>query len=792
MATSVARPRDVTPLVGVWALDEGYQIQRLLFRSDGRYQLETRSTGSDFGYAFTEAGRYESEGGALTLAPYEYLGEPQRKHYETQLADGVLTLSSPEFGIVQVYQLEPGSGDEVLARERVDRDPVGTWGHRVQHWGTAEYTFRPGGYYVLKNTPEDGQFPPDFIRGRYTHDGARLTLTPYGGTAEAYEADFFGDTLTLIRQGDVSGDSATYTEVPGSEADVRARSAEADAFLGREHWQVGTWEIRDAVHTVDLTLRPDGHYVAVEHTEFLAGVVRGRYTLEARRIHLRPFVGQELYARSNGEFGKVERTRTLDYYDGELQFIDLEAFSQSVTLARKRPESEAPVLDKTREARAQRERDGWHLGIWEVNDPAGWMEFTFRPDGRYIAKAGTAGVPGEVERGRYVVGREKITLAPYSGLGPARGFELDLYDGDLVLVGDLRRLVVARQLPDSAAVVEQKTRDPGSMKGERGSILGLWTAPLPGQSAELVFRPDGEFRLTRCTGGVVSHDYGIYAADVPSRALVSDSRFVAVQTHGLDFYGDTLTIFGGLGPPRSYTVNLGAVDAAVEASHAADAAEAQVDAEWLARVPVGPRDPNAVQMPTADVPADPNPTRIFDGAAVLTSFQLYRYFIAGFVYFNEQGTIRSVPVTNSREFYFFPTGRALVRFRNHRVGGRYPITAVDISDSWGAYRVEPRGEERDILHRYADNVVVLESDSGDRAEMTLEDGRRHLFWGKDYQILSPWAAEQKPIPCQLPDGSDPSLMNTGVSLSTTIAADDVGDPAPNAPGGPDIAAPPGA
>jgi len=65
-------------------------------------------------------------------------------------------------------------------------------------------------------------------------------------------------------------------------------------------------------------------------------------------------VGQGLYAKSNGEFGKVERVRGLDYYDGELQFIDLESFFQSVT---------------------------------------------------------------------------------YAGLGPARGFELDLYDGDFNRMG---------------------------------------------------------------------------------------------------------------------------------------------------------------------------------------------------------------------------------------------------------------------------------------------------------------------------------------------------------------------
>jgi hypothetical protein len=70
-------------------------------------------------------------------------------------------------------------------------------------------------------------------------------------------------------------------------------------------------------------------------------------------------------------------------------------------------------------------------------------------------------------------------------------------------------------------------------------------------------------------------------------------------------------------------------------------------------------------------------------------------------------------------------------------------------------------------------VVVVETDLGEVIEMTLEDGRRHLFWGKDFQILSAWADEQRPIACEAPADPDPSLMNTGVSLSTTIAAEAV-------------------
>jgi hypothetical protein len=222
----------------------------------------------------------------------------------------------------------------------------------------------------------------------------------------------------------------------------------------------------------------------------------------------------------------------------------------------------------------------------------------------------------------------------------------------------LNRLVVARKIPGSDLTVIEKSRNPESMKGERGSILGLWTANLPGEYDELVFRHDGQFRLNRCVNNAPYQDYGFYSADMASRSLIYDSRFVPVQNQGLDFYGNTLTIFGGgFGSPSTYTVNLGSVDTAIAASHAADTAEEQVDAQWLARIPIGPRDPNAVQIPTGDLPADPNPTHLFNSPTVLTNYQLYRRLIPGWVYFNVNGTIKSVAVVNTREWHFFPTGR---------------------------------------------------------------------------------------------------------------------------------------
>lgn len=762
-------------LVGIWASDQGYQVVELLFRANGRYQLDTRSTDPNFDLSSTERGRYQVTGTTLTLFPYEYFGDPQGKPFEFQIAGGSLDLTHLDFPLTETYVFQPGSRESVLAQEQASAELVGTWERHITFYGDTEYTFRPGGYYIQKSSPEGG-FPPEYVRGRYERDGATLMIRPYGGIEAQYEVDFFAGTLTVIRAEATSGESATYQLVAGSKAEVTAKSASADTFLASTNWQVGVWTIRDAVQSVDLTLRPDRYYVATNHTQFLEGVVRGRYVLDGRTIHLKPFLGQGLYAKSNGEFGKVERTRTLDYYEGELQFIDEDSISQSVTLAQKEPGSQATVAAKVEQAKAQRDQQGWQVGIWEVNDPEGWMEFTFRPDNRYIAKSGSGGVPYAVERGRCRFETAKITLAPYTGLGSARGFEWDLYDGDLFLIGDLNRMVIARKVTGSEAGVIAKTIDPLALKGERGPILGLWTANLPGASAELVFRDDGQFRLKRCVNQVTSYDYGLYSADSTSRKLVYDSRFVAAQTRELDYYGNTLTIYGGLHTPSTYAVNLGMVNTAINASFAADAADALVDEQWLARVPIGPRDPNAVQLPSGDIPADPNPGSIFPGASVFTGYQFYRRLILGEVYFNVQGTIKSVSVVNTREWHFFPTGRVLVRFKNYRATPVHPITVADVSDSWGAYRIEGKPVEQDILHIYADNALHIETDLGETMDMTLEDGRRHLFWGKDYMLQSEWATEQKPVPCQLPDGADGSLMNTGISLSTPIAPDEIADP----------------
>lgn len=757
------------PLHGIWVFDEDYQITELLFRPDGKYQRDTRSTMPDINYSFSERGRYSVAGQRINFTSFEFIGEPEGQEFNFSIAGGTLVLESVEFGYTETYQFKPGSKEDVIARQGVPRNLIGKWERPFPYGGTAEYLFRPGGVYMLKNTSDGNELPPEYIRGRYETVNSELAITPYSGVEAVYEMDFFGDELTLIRNQGTSGDSLTFTKIPGSAAEVQAKSAEAEAFLSSENWQVGLWEIREPYLNVDLVVRPDGHYSAENKTEFLKGIVRGRYNLGAGQIGFLPFPGQGIYAPSNGDFGKVDHILQLDYYNGELQFINLAALSQTVYLARKVAGSKEAVLQASEAAQQFLQEEGWQIGIWVVNDPSGWLEFTFRPDGRYIAKSGSGGVPGFAEQGRYVIRNGKITLAPYIGLGPARAFELDYYTGDLFLSGDLNRMVIARKVAGSRAEVEEKTAHPAAMEGELGGILGLWTANRPGLNSELVFRPDGQFRLTHCNG-TETRDYGLYTVNMASRTLVYDSRFSTVQTLGLDFYGNTLTLHDGLGGPLTYTVNLGVAAQAIAASHAADDAEAAIDTQWLAKTPVAPRNPNATQIPTAEIPADPNPGHIFNSPDVFSGYQLYRRLIPTFVYFNVNGRIESVAVVNTREWHFFPTGRVLTRFRNYSAAV-YPNTFEDISDTWGAYRIEPKPTSTDILHIFADNSLFIESDTGERVEMTLEDGRRHLFWGKDYQILSSWASEQKPVPCELPPNPDPSLANAGLSLSSNIAPD---------------------
>lgn len=779
LGSAVAAEQVDDRLVGIWTADQGYRTVTWLFRSDGKYELTTQSADPEFPFGSTDRGDYELVGQSLITTSYEYFQRLAPITYEFEQEGDSLLLQNPDSSLPALYQFEPGSRAEVLAREQASEDLVRRWTRHMLFMGDEEITFRPGGYYFVKTTYENVQSPPRYFRGRYEQNGDVVTFTPYSEDPGNCRVDVFGTTLTLIETNGYSGWFTSYEEVPGSVAEVAAKAAEAEAFLSTAEWQAGMWTIEEEKNSVELLLRPDDVYCATNTSKFARRVLRGRFSLQDRELHLVPFVGQERYSLDDADFGMVEKTYAIDYYDGELQLIDLTAVYQSVTLAYSVAGTRGIVLEKAREAQEEREREGWHIGVWKRDQPAAWMEFTFRPDNRYIAQSGAEGVAREVERGRYLHVPGKMTLAPFVGNGPARGFEVDLYDGDFFLIGDPKQIVITRKVAGSELAVIGKTVDPLALKGERGSILGLWTASRPGESVELVFRQDGQFRFKRCTNGTTSFDYGLYTVDMANRRMVYDSRFSTVQKPQLDFYGDTMTMHGGLSntPPITYVVNVGMVDAAIAASLAEDAAEAEVDAQWLARFPLTPRDPTA--PPFTGLPDDPKPWHVFEGVTVFSGNRFYQRLIPHILfYIGPGGVISTLGVIDFHNFYFMPTGRVFIRFIYKRAGAPYPSVIEDIVEAWGAYEIKPKPIETDILHFYADNVLNVTTDLGEELALTLENGRRVMFWGKEPHLLAEWYLEQKPIPCVLPINSDASLINTGVSLSSEIPPDPMGGPVP--------------
>ena len=162
IASATAMGQGDDDLVGVWHSDQGFWTVDLLFRSDGRYQLDTQSTDPVIDLSSTERGRYLIEGQALTLTPYDYLVRPEPRRYRFESSGGSLTLTNAEYGQTEAFQFRPGSKADVQAREHVDHGLVGVWHRHISFLGEAECTFRPGGRRGQRKHTMTPSSPPPF------------------------------------------------------------------------------------------------------------------------------------------------------------------------------------------------------------------------------------------------------------------------------------------------------------------------------------------------------------------------------------------------------------------------------------------------------------------------------------------------------------------------------------------------------------------------------------------------------------------------------------------------------
>jgi hypothetical protein len=104
LASSPATGQGDDRLIGVWNSAQSVQTFKLLIRSDGRYQLDVKSTDPAIDLSSTERGRYQVEGPSLSLTPYDYVGRPEPRHYQFQVSADLLSLTNVSFGQSQSFQ----------------------------------------------------------------------------------------------------------------------------------------------------------------------------------------------------------------------------------------------------------------------------------------------------------------------------------------------------------------------------------------------------------------------------------------------------------------------------------------------------------------------------------------------------------------------------------------------------------------------------------------------------------------------------------------------------------------
>ena len=148
---------------------------------------------------------------------------------------------------------------------------------------------------------------------------------------------------------------------------------------------------RDAVHRVDLTLRPGRHYIAKETTRVHSrGIVRGRYTLaEPGGSSLSPFVGQEPI---RAQQRRVRQSRA----DAGRSTTTTASCNSStwrhLAIRNDCPEAGSKAGRACCDEKVSRTKRSAHVRVVPRDvggrDPPVGSEFTFRPDGRYIAKSG--------------------------------------------------------------------------------------------------------------------------------------------------------------------------------------------------------------------------------------------------------------------------------------------------------------------------------------------------------------------------------------------------------------------
>ncbi|MBW3622212.1 MAG: hypothetical protein KY468_02250 [Armatimonadetes bacterium] len=253
-------------------------------------------------------------------------------------------------------------------------------------------------------------------------------------------------------------------------------------------------------------------------------------------------------------------------------------------------------------------------------------------------------------------------------------------------------------------------------------LVGRWISEDMFTITTLRFLPDGRYTREIRVGDVPLQAQGRYKRNGDS--ITFSPKGESEEKYELTLDGNRLTLSGaGLPEPKTFEKEPGSEKALLEETRQGDAQKSKEDDVWRKRIAVGPI-PAKAPTSLAGVPKDPNPKRVLKGAQVFQQPQLYLRLTP--MTLTSAGGRQST-VFNSVKWHFSPNGRVFIRWETFRPGQRYDADKPqgEIRTFWAAYRITP-GKETDRLY--------VETDGGEKFNLSLEDGRRNLVW--DDQIYS--------------------------------------------------------
>jgi hypothetical protein len=264
-----------------------------------------------------------------------------------------------------------------------------------------------------------------------------------------------------------------------------------------------------------------------------------------------------------------------------------------------------------------------------------------------------------------------------------------------------------------------------------GPLVGRWTQQDDFSTRVISFLPDGRYGETLTIGDSPVSESGVYSADGSTIDFMPIDEPASTWAMSLD--GDGLVIADSSGGTTiSYTLEPGSPEAVVQEAQVVDAREAELDAQWRARLPVARMTQQPIHIPVGEVPDDPNVSNVFADATVFVSPDLYVDIWMADISLDDGTTLT---VQNTTNWHFLSTGRLFSIFTSWPTGRVYDRAnpQPDVSTYWSAYTV---------VEGASTDRVLVQSDAAEQIEMQLTHGRRNLVWGNDVYGQVDWENEQ--------------------------------------------------